>query len=67
MLNTLGYTGSICKKINFPNPPDLEAYGGRVSHGEGHGDILDLFKDADNKGVAAIQRLGNLSPSRTVT
>ena len=39
MWNTLGYTGSICKKINFPNPPDLEAYGGRVSHGEGHGDI----------------------------
>ena len=26
------------KKINFPNPPDLGAYGGRVTDGDGDGD-----------------------------
>ena len=67
MWNTLGYTGSICKKINFPNPPNLDATVGVYLVERVMVTSLALFKDADNKGVATIQRLGNVPPSRTVT
>ena len=34
-----GIPDQTAKKIKFPNPPDLGAYGGRVTHCEGDGDI----------------------------
>ena len=37
-MKRVGYTRTDCKKTKFINPPDIRAFGGRVTEGDGEGE-----------------------------
>ena len=42
-MKRVGYTRTDCKKFKFRNPPDIGAFGGRVTEGDGEGDGHPIY------------------------